>query len=306
LARRLPPLNALRAFEAAARHLSFLKAADELAVTPAAVSQQIKQLEAWIGTPLFRRRTRGVLLTDVGQEYWPKLRDALDALESATRRVTGREAAASLGVSAVPSVCARWLIPRLGSLRAALGAVEVRILAENGVTNFDDGSDVAVRQGPGPYPGLRADLLFPGDVFPVCSPRLLEGPHPLRTPADLAHATLIHEAPDPLHEPDFRWPRWLDELGVRGVDGMRGPQFTYSHMAVQAAIAGHGVALAALPYVADDLVTGQLVRPFPDVLKSGFTFWIVCPEARAEEPNIAAFRRWALAEAAASRTTLGL
>jgi LysR family glycine cleavage system transcriptional activator len=294
--RRLPPLNALRAFEAAARHLSFIKAADELAVTPGAVSQQIKGLEDQIGCQLFRRLPRGVLLTDQGQRYSRRLTELFDQLMSATDELRRELGPGTLTVSAMPSFAARWLIPRLGAFYQAIPTIALRILAESTLTDFNDGeTDVAIRYGHGRYAGLRSDLLFEEEIYPVCSPLLLAGPKPLATLADLQHHTLLHDDPYPgLH--DLSWGNWLSKRGVIDIDIRRGPRFTFTHMSIQAAAAGQGVALATSAFIGDDLETGRLVRPFPDVVPAEHSYWLVCPEATADRPKVEAFRGWLLGE----------
>jgi LysR family glycine cleavage system transcriptional activator len=299
MSRRLPPLNALRAFEAAARHLSFLKAGEELHVTPGAISQQVKALEEWLAVPLFRRQPRGVLLTDAGQTYWPVLRDLFDRLEAATQRILRDEATHLLTVSTLPSFAARWLIPRLGALHRALPHLEVRVVAAGDLANFvTDEVDVAIRFGRGSWPGLRAEFLMAEEVFPVCSPALLEGRHKLHGLDDLRHHTLLHEFTEPgVHE--LSWGKWLTQVGVSGIDVSRGPKFTYTHMCLLAAAAGQGVALATSVLIGDDLATGQLVRPFPHAVPSPFSYYFVCPEAACDRPKIAEFRAWMMQEVAA-------
>jgi LysR family glycine cleavage system transcriptional activator len=298
MSRRLPPLNALRAFEAAARHLSFIKAADELAVTPGAVSQQIKGLEDQIGCQLFRRLPRGVLLTDQGQRYSRRLTELFDQLMDATNDLRRETGPGTLTVSAMPSFAARWLIPRLGAFYQAVPSIVLRVLAESGITDFaKDDTDLAIRYGPGRYSGQRSDLLFEEDIFPVCSPSLLQGPHPLLGLADLRHHTLLHDEPYPgLHV--LNWSTWLAQRGVHDIDTRQGPRFTFTHMSIQAAAAGQGVALATSVFIGDDLETGRLVRPFPDMVHGEYSYWLVCPEGNAERPKIATFRGWLMDEVA--------
>jgi len=305
--RRLPPLNAVRAFEAAARHLSFIKAAEELHVTPGAVSQQVKALEDWLGCVLFRRLARGVLLTDAGQSYWPELRDILDRLESVSQRIRAFDEGRELSVSTLPTLAARWLIPRLGSFRERSPGVEVRIVASVTLADFQrDGIDVGIRFGAGHYPGLHSELLMAEEVFPVCSPRLLEQGPPLRVPDDLRHYTLLHDLPDPNGVHELDWVKWLLAVGARGVDATRGPRFTYTHMSLQAAIAGQGVALATSVLIGDDLATGRLVRPLAEAIRSPFRYYLVCPEAALRSPKVASFRAWAIEQAAATVAGTGL
>jgi LysR family glycine cleavage system transcriptional activator len=294
MARFLPPLNALRAFEASARHLSFTKAAGELNVTQAAVSHQIKALEARLGVALFKRLNRALLLTDAGQAYLPAVRDAFDAIARATAQVTrrGRPEPKVLTVSVLPSFAAKWLVPRLGRFREAHPDIDVRISADHHMTDFGrEDVDMAVRYGQGDYPGLDCVRLMTEDVFPVCSPRLLQGRHPLRTPADLRFHTLLHD--------DFRvdWRIWLLAAGVQDVDPERGPAFTDSSMVVQAAVEGQGVALARSVLAAADLAAGRLVKPFDVSMPARWAYYAVCPKARRDDRRIKAFRDWLLAEA---------
>lgn len=299
MSRRLPPLNAVRAFEAAARHLSFNKAAAELHVTAAAVSQQVRGLEEWLGVVLFRRLPRGVRLTDAGQGYWRRVSAVLDELADATRLVRREDGSAALTVSTMPSFAARWLIPRLGRFSARHPGIDVRVVASSDLVDFTrDDVDVAVRFGPGNYPGLRVDLLMGEEIFVVCSPALRDGPHPLREPLDLRFHTLLHDLPDPRAMHDLNWAEWLAAVGVHDVDPSRGPRFTYTHMSLQAAAAGQGVALGTSALIADDLATGRLVRPFAASVRSPFSYYVVCPRGTADRPRVAAFRTWMMEEVA--------
>jgi LysR family glycine cleavage system transcriptional activator len=194
MGRRLPPLNAVRAFEAAARHLSFTRAADELNVTQAAVSHQVKGLEDRLGVQLFRRLNRGLLLTDAGGLYMRELEDILDRLEQATERLRSSEAAGLLTVSTGTSFAAKWLVPRLRRFRDRRPDIDVRIDADDALTDFRrDNVDIAIRYGRGVYPGLSSTPLLQDIVFPVCSPTLIDAAHPLRAPEDLKHHTLLHD-----------------------------------------------------------------------------------------------------------------
>lgn len=299
--RRLPPLNALRAFEAAARHLNFEKAGDEIAVTASAVGQQVKALEAWLSHPLFvRLPSKGVALTPLGERYARSLTEALDRLHEATALALKPEASQVLTVSTIPSFASGWLIPRLGSLRLRRPDLEIRISVSAELVDFArDDIDVAIRSGRGVYPGLRSDLLMEEVWFPVCHADLLKDPErPLREPADLKRHTLIHEVNDDLHG-YMNWARWLSALGVTGVDTAHGPRFSHTFLALQAAAAGQGVALASNVLVDEYLQVGRLVRPFAHELKGNYQYFLVCPEAAAARPAIAAFRAWLLDEAAA-------
>jgi LysR family glycine cleavage system transcriptional activator len=301
MSRRLPPLNALRAFEAAARHLSFLKAAEELNVTAGAVSQQIKTLEDHLSLKLFRRQARGVLLTDAGQRYGKRIGELLDQIAAATRDLGRQSGGAVLTVTTMPSFAARWLIPRLGAFGRLHPELAVRTLADDKLATFkDDDVDVAIRFGAGNYVGLTADFLFREEVFPVCSPRLLEGDMPPRRLEDLAHHTLLHDEPHPgLHE--LEWSAWLAKRGIRNIDAHQGPRFTYTHMSLTAAAMGQGLALGTSVLCADDLESGRLVRPFPDKIVAAFAYYLVFPPAALDRPRVVAFRDWMLEAASTFR-----
>ncbi len=299
MSRRLPPLNALRAFEAAARHLSFTRAADELHVTQTAISHQIKGLEERLGVRLFRRLPRGLLLTEEAQRYLPPVRDAFDQIAAATARLAVAGSSGSLTVSVLPSFAAKWLVPRLGRFRAAHPDLDLRISAATQLVDFArDDVDLGIRMGRGSYPGLRVDRLFGESMVPVCSPQLLSGPHPLQRPEDLRHHVLLHD------DDHSGWLLWLELAGVEGVDAGRGPVLTNSAMVVQAAAEGQGVALARRVLAAGDLAAGRLVQPFEVSLRHDLAYYVVSPEATAEQPKIGAFRAWLLAEAATQAETL--
>lgn len=292
--RQLPPLSALVAFEAAARHLSFTRGARELHVTQAAVSHQVRALEEDLGVPLFLRRTRALRLTDEGTRLLPVVRDALDRLDEVGRSLRGGATPHTLRVSAVPSLTARWLVPRLGRFRELHPDIDVLLAPTAELADFGRGeADIGVRYGRGVYPGLRSDRLFGEELVPVCSPALLRGPRALREPGDLRHAVLLH---DEVHDD---WRRWLLAAGVSGVDPTRGPVYIDSSMLVQAAMAGQGVALARRRLAELELAEGRLVRLFAISLPVEFAYYVVSPEATAERPKIRAFREWLLAEARA-------
>jgi len=300
MSRPLPPLNALRAFEAAARHLSISRAAAELHVTPAAISHQVKALEEWLGVPLFRRLNRQVLLTDEGQVCLHGLRDGFDRLLATVERVRRRSSEGPLTVSAAQSFAGKWLVPRLERFRRAHPDIDVRIDANPGLTDFArDNIDIAVRYGRGRYPGLRVERLMIESVFPLCSPRLRRGPPPLRRPRDLARHTLLHIDMPFMLEAAPSWEMWLRAAGVTGVDWMRGPRFSVSSMAIETAIAGQGVVLGSDVLCAADLAAGRLVKPFDVDLALDFGYWIVSPENAAERPKTVAFRTWLMDEARA-------
>lgn len=298
--RRLPPLNALRAFEAAARHLSFEKAGDDIAVTASAVGQQVKALEAWMGRPLFvRLPAKGVALTPLGQRYAVAVTEVLNRLDEATAQVLKTDNPHVITVSAMPSLASNWLIPRLGAFRVREPEIDVRVSVSMKLTDFArEDVDIAIRFGTGHYPGLRTELLMEEYFFPVCSTALLNNPDkPLREPEDLRRQTLIHEIAE---IPDYvDWDRWFSAVGVTGVDTSRGPRYSHTYLCLQAAAAGQGVALATSALIGDHLTAGRLMKPFPQQVRGAYQYYIVCPEEAAEKPAIAAFRAWLLDEARA-------
>lgn len=295
MSRRLPPLNALRAFEAAGRHLSFTKAALELNVTPAAVSHQIKALEEITGVPLFKRLTRALSLSGRGRAALPALSDGFDLLAEAAARLTGDDEIDVLTVTTAPAFAAKWLVPRLDEFQQLNPDVKIRIDATMTLVDLRrDGVDVAIRYGGGDYPGHHAERLFEEEVFPVCSPALMAGPHPLNNPEDLAHHTLLHSsyaAADPAYP---EWRMWLKSAGTGDVDWRKGPEFSLENMAVQAALAGHGVALVNTSLVSDDLASGALVRPFELGIHTDFAYYLVIPVESVDQPAVSAFRKWLL------------
>ena len=290
--RRLPPLKAARAFEAAARHLSFTKAADELAVTQAAVSQQIKALEEYYGRPLFRRLNRRLLLTDAGQILLPVLSEAFDRIAETSGRLTQRQAEGALAVTVLPSFAQRWLLPRLPEFNAKHPEIDGLIAASHEVEDFSSGRyDLAIRYGGGRYPGLKTIRLMPDYLMPLCSPRLLEGAHPLRRPADLAHHTLLHDSID-IVPYGQDWAAWLGLANQPQIDAGRGPGFSDSGMVLAAAVAGQGVAMGRHWLALDDLKAGRLVQPFGPVMDGGFAYYLVAPPDSFRRPRVTAFCDW--------------
>jgi LysR family glycine cleavage system transcriptional activator len=266
------------------------------------VGRLVKILEDSLGVPLFRRLARGVVVTEAGGRYLARVGTLLDQLDEAKADLQGLETSRVLTVSAMPSVVSRWLIPRLGRLTERHPELDVRIVATVARTDFArEEIDVAIRIGGGSYEGLRSELLMSEDFYPVCSPELLSRGPPLREPADLAHHVLLHDEcgceqclPDQLD-----WTRWLAANGITNVDAQHGLRFSFSHMTLQAAAEGQGVALASSALLADDLLTGRLVKPFGDLAVRGpYGFFVVCPEATADREKVVMFREWALAEAA--------
>jgi LysR family transcriptional regulator, glycine cleavage system transcriptional activator len=291
--RRLPPLNALKAFEAAARHESFTRAAEELCVTQGAVSHQVKALEAELGLKLFNRERQRLMITEAGRAYLVVVRDAFDRIGDGTERLLQRQRGGALTVTTSPNFAAKWLVHRLSRFAEAHPEIDLRISATLHHVDFArEDIDLGIRHGDGTAPGLHITRLCTEELFTVCSPKLLDGRNPLRTPADLGRFTLLHVS-------DRQgWRQWLDFAGVAGVDPSRGPVVNHASMAIDAAVDGQGVALARTALAAWDLIGGRLVRPFEIAMPASYAYWIVCSKAVAKLPKIVAFSDWLLAEAA--------
>ncbi|TQV72879.1 transcriptional regulator GcvA [Aliikangiella marina] len=290
MARRLPPLKSLRAFEAAARHLSFTRAADELFVTQAAVSHQIKSLEDFLGVQLFIRRNRQLLLTDEGQNYWPKIRDIFEILTAATDELKANRATGALTVSVVPTFATVWLVPRLSKFKQLYPDIEVRLKASDETVDFvREDVDIAIYYDTGDYPGMHSVTLLSERLTPLCSPQLLQdGGGPLEKPEDLKFHTLLHDGTTD------DWRRWLRLAGVKGINLNQGPVFSHTSMVQQAAIYGQGIAMGHLVLSQAEVQAGRLVRPFELTMESDFSYDIVCPDESAERPKIKAFTDWLL------------
>ena len=280
---RIPPLNALKAFEAAARRLNITRAAEELSVTPGAISQQIRILEQHAGAPLFHREGRQIALTDLGAELYPLLREGFDHLKRAGDLLYRPDRRHALAVSVPPSFAAKWLAPRIARFSAAHPEIEVWMSADMRLADVSGGRvDVAVRYGRGDYPGVRSEHLLNADVTPVCAPALLVGRQSLRKPADLAHHVLIHLRPSEWEEPRPDWGAWLKGRGLTDVDAQAGPRFDQTALAIEAAAHGQGVALAPHAFVADDLAAGRLVAPFADgALTTNFAYHVLLKRSGA-------------------------
>jgi len=295
--RRIYPLNALRAYEASARHLSFVKASEELSVTPAAVSHQVKKLEEYLGLPLFRRQSRGLLLTETGQLLLTELREVFLSLDKAMERVIDSDSRGTITLSVAPTFAVMWLIPRLQKFYALHPDLDVRISTSLGLVDFQrDDFDAAIRLGSGKWFGLEAIKLFEETVTPMCSPRLLEGPDALKSPDDLSKHVLLHN-----HSMDYdpdapTWQTWLEAAGAEGVDASRGTHFSLPDHGLQASIDGAGVVLGWRFLSAKDVAVGRVVEPFDLALPLGSTFFLVYPEAHSRRPNITALRDWLMQE----------
>ena len=291
---RLPSLNGLRAFEAAARHLSFTQAASELNVTQTAISHQIRRLEEELGVRLFIRKNRALALTPQARDYLPGVRAAFNDLRLATDRLLRKEDDHVLTVSTLASLAAKWLLPRLTAFQEAHPGLDVRITTSTALVDFKGRDvDAAIRWGRGHWPGVRAEWLMADEVFPVCSPALLAGKRPLRTPEDLRDHVLLHTSTN-----SDDWRQWLTAAGLPSdISKQPGITFDLNLMTVQAAIDGIGVAMGRTSYVQDDIAKGRLVVPFNIALPADAGFYLVSPEGAAEPPKLKAFRQWLLASA---------
>jgi LysR family transcriptional regulator, glycine cleavage system transcriptional activator len=290
---RLPSLNGLRAFEAAARHLSFTVAATELNVTQTAISHQIRRLEEELGVRLFVRQNRALALTPEARDYLPGIRAAFNDLRLATDRLLRRDNDHVLTVSTLASLAAKWLLPRLSAFQEAHPGIDVRITTSTALVDFQrDDVDAAIRYGRGQWPGLRADWLMADQLFPVCSPALLTGNRPLRNPEDLAHQTLLHTSAG--YGDD--WRQWLTAAGLPAdISKQPGLTFDLILVTVQAAIDGIGVAMGRTSYVEADIAKGRLVVPFKTTLPADAGFYLVSPRAKADSPKLGTFRQWLVA-----------
>jgi LysR family transcriptional regulator, glycine cleavage system transcriptional activator len=312
---RLPPLNALRVFESAARHLSFKDAAAELHITQAAVSHQIKSLEEYLGVELFRREGRGVQLTEAARASLPRLREGFDALAAAVEMIRERGAETELVITAPPVFAARWLMPRLAEFSKREPQIEVKVVGSSRmvdagaldsaalVSDLDlrtEASGVEIHLGAGNYPGFRADRLFSVAMVLVASPELVKGPPPLREPADLAKQVLLHDDAMDLVAQGNAWQKWLEAAGVADtVNASRGPRLSSNILSLEAASRKLGVALALRPLVDADIASKRLVQLFGIEMKPQSAYFLVCPEVIADRPAVAVFRKWLLEKASA-------
>jgi LysR family glycine cleavage system transcriptional activator len=291
MARRLPSLNALKAFEAAARLKSFTEAATELFVTHAAVSRHIRELEQWLGTKLFIRTGRGVELTEAGRRFGSRLTPLFDAMAEATRDAAAQGDIRKLNVSVEPAIASRWIVPRLLRFQELHPDIELEIDPTSRLVDFRAGeADIGIRYGRGNWEDVEAIKLADSVSFPVCSPGLVAD-QPNIVPADLAQYTLLHE------QRKQWWADWLKEAGVEGVEDWRGPIFQ-GHLAIEAAEAGQGFALADQILSTDSILEGWLVRPFSLDMKDHGSYWIVRAKGSKESPPARAFREWLMSEMA--------
>ncbi len=284
----------MRAFEAAARHLSFTLAAHELHVTQAAVSHQIKSLEDHLGVPVFKRLNRALVLTSAGQALFPAVSEALDIMASAVDRLHNQDRSGELTITTIDSFAATWLVPKLGRFRRSNPDIDVRITTTDTSVDFARVNvDMAIRYGAGGWPGVSVERLMTEEVFPVCAPSLLQSGPPLCCPADLKNHTLLHD--------DLRmdWRMWLMAAGEDDVDAGKGPGYQHSNLVLLAAEQGDGVALARSVLVQDALAAGRLVKPFDITMPTEYAYYMVCPHENLDRPKVKAFRQWLIEEARA-------
>lgn len=307
---RLPPLNALRVFESAARHLSFKEAAAELSITQAAVSHQVKSLEDYLGVELFRRAGRGVQLTEAARACLPRLREGFDALAAAVETIRERAEEGELVITAPPVFTARWLMPRLASFAKKEPKIEVRVVGSSKMVDAgsldstallssldlrEASSGVEIHLGLGEYPGFRSDRLFGATMALVAAPEIAAT---LKSPGDLANHLLLHDDAMDLVAGGDAWRKWLEAAGVEGrVDAGHGPRFSTNALSLEAASQKLGVALALRPLVDADIRSGRLIAPFEVELKPVGAYFLICPEVIADRPAVAAFRKWLLEQA---------
>jgi LysR family glycine cleavage system transcriptional activator len=309
---RLPPLNALKAFESAARHLSLKRAAQELSVTPAAVSHQVKALEDYLGVKLFRRLNRTLELTPAARAALPKLSEGFDTLAQGVRAMRPQPDTKRVTVSAAPTLATRWLMPRLNRFFIAHPEIDVRVSARVRLSKHaarDKGgelatieywleeSDAAILYGRGDHPGFHVDKLLSLTLAPICSPQLVLAEHPLEHPADLSHHTLLHDDTGILYDDQAFWDVWLKAAGVTGVDSNRGSHFSHPLFALEAAREGLGVVATFPVFAHSELSAGRLVKPFELEVPLQSAYYLVSREDVASRPAVALFREWLLSDA---------
>jgi LysR family transcriptional regulator, glycine cleavage system transcriptional activator len=281
-----PPLTQLRAFETAARMLSFTAAAIELNQTQGAISHQVNALEARLDVKLFDREPRGLKLTETGGRYLPLVRDSLERLRTAEDLIR-LERPSVLTVTVSPNFASKWLVPRLGSFSLTHPNLDLRISASLQHVDFSrEDIDLAVRHGTGDWPELHVTRLCAQELFPTCAPSFLQAGQPIRTPADLTNRVLIHD------RSRKHWHDWLAAFGIAPAANERGPVFDQTALAIDAALAGQGIALARSALASLDLISGRLVRPLQEALPADFSYWIVCRKSAASAAKISQFRSW--------------
>ena len=293
MSRKLPPLLGLRVFECVARHLSFTRAADELCVTQAAVSHQIKALEDWLGAPLFQRLSRTIKLTELGESLVGPLGRAFDIMAEATSQALDHDQIKPLTVATFDSFASAWIVPRLARFRERFPDIDVRFSAkrqEDDALSSGD-ADLEIRYGGGNWPNLQVEKLMGETVFPVCAPSLIERYGAPTELAEVAHFPLLHDVFV------IDWAEFLNHFGVRGVNVRRGFGFTHSHLVKRACLEGHGMALGRGPLIADEVRSGALVRPFAESIALDDAYYVVCRKSVADQADVKAFAYWLLDEA---------
>lgn len=299
--RRLPPLNSIRAFEATARHLSFSKAADELNVTPGAVSQQVKVLEDYLKLKLFKRKNRLILLTDEAQICLPLLSEGLDKLSQGINIIHEHSINKPLTITASATFASRWLLPRLTDFHKQFSDIDVRIEASNLLADLvNDDIDVGIRFGDGNYPGLETDYLFSQKVIPVCHPSLLEGDNKINVPEDLKNHTLLHPGNDSFYLNDnthIDWEMWFATVGVKDIDLKHGLHYSQYSLLLDAVIRGQGIALVGDTVISDEIKSGHLIKLFDDTdIPLSFSYFLAYSKSKANLPRVKIFRQWLLDE----------
>jgi LysR family transcriptional regulator, glycine cleavage system transcriptional activator len=290
---RLPPLSSLRAFEAVARRLSFSRAAEDLHVTPGAVSQQIRFLEQHLGETLFARTRRSVALTETAMKMLPEIQAGLDTLSRALSSKSALHSAKALTISVAPSFASKWLLPRLADFSDQHPDIDLRISATVGLADFKrDKVDLAIRLGRGHYPDLHTELLFGEALAPLCAPALLDAKGPLRKPDDLRKLRLLHDTSIPGDSEHSSWERWLALAGAKHVPAHRGTRFSLADLAMQAAIDGAGVVLGRMVLAEGDLTAGRLARPFKAILPLDVSYFLVMPKGSTRRAELQVFREW--------------
>lgn len=295
MSRRLPPLPAIRTFEAAARHGSFQRAGEELHVSAGAVAHQVKQLEAWLGVELFRRLARGVVLSPAGRRYADALDPLLNGLAAASEAARHQGDERVVTVTSMPTLVTSWLMPRLGRLREQHPEIDMRVLSSIQTVDFQrDGVDVAIRLGTGPYPGLKAEMLMEAWFSAVCSPAFCAAAN-VSGPADLLRQPLLHDELEPRIPDEINWTRWLQAFGL-SYPNLTGPSFSHTYLTLEAAAAGQGIAIAAEPFIGSYLRSGRLVRMFTQRVRGPYQFHLLRPPAAEARPQVQAFCNWIKAE----------
>lgn len=297
-------LNALRAFEASARHQSFSAAAKELNVTPAAVGQLVRTLENWLGTPLFHRGTSGkarLVVTEAAERSLPDIRAGFERLSIGVERMRENSSSGVLTVTVSPAFAAKWLLPRIERFHAAWPDTDVRLDTQLKTVDFlSQKTDIGVRYGAGHWPGLTAEKLMEEEIFPVCSPQLKRSLDKFHSVAELANETLIHDLSMDGHTRFTTWTTWLQAAGIKDVSTERGMKINNSAAVLQAVIDGQGIALARSVMARDDLAAGRLIRLFTDIeFDSPLAYYVVYRPECADLPRLKAFRDWLAAEAGA-------